>query len=356
MSRNHHLLTAYRAASRQTDKLVLATIIETFGSTYQKAGAKMLIAPDGELTGLLGGGCFEQDLIEHARPVFETGKAKTVFYDMRSPADAVWGLGMGCNGAVRIFLQLLSAADDFSPLNHIATVDAAQDFGLLVTVIESAHPDFPVGRSLFLPDSADRQDAPLPFTAAQPKPRLEAHTVGGHEVKAFYDPLQAPTHLLVLGAGTDAIPLVQCAKALGWRVTVADYRPGYLGKERFPGADAVQHVLPQALDSHLDLDRFSAVVLMTHHFDYDRRFLAAIAGSRIPFIGLLGPAQRRERLLCSLQEAGESIEDRVFGPVGLDIGAETPEEIALAAVAGIQAALKGRSGGQLGLKARALVA
>jgi xanthine dehydrogenase accessory factor len=360
MANTHHLINAYRQACRQTGEIVLATIIETFGSTYQKAGARMLIDRNGELTGLLGGGCFERDLVEHAQSVFETGTPKTVFYDMRSPDDAVWGLGLGCNGAVRIFLQLLSAQDDFSPLNCFAAAGEAFESGLLATVIESAHPEFPVGRSLFLPASADRRPAFFPVTvwnlnpALPQQPRLESHAVGARTVKIFYDPIRPPLQLLVLGAGADTVPLVQCAKVLGWRVTVADHRSGYAKKERFPEADAVLHLLPQTLRNYPEWNRFSAAVLMTHNLDYDRRFLEVLADSTIPFIGLLGPAPRRERLLESLEDAAAQLDGRVFGPVGLDIGAETPEEIALSIVAGIQAALKGRKGGQLGLKAVSL--
>jgi xanthine dehydrogenase accessory factor len=353
MANNTHLIAAYRQLSGQSDKVVLATIIETFGSTYQKAGARMLIDRRGELTGLLGGGCFELDLIEHAQSVFKTGVPQTVFYDMRSADDAVWGLGLGCNGAVRIFLQLLDKADDFSPLNCFATAGEAFESGLLATVIESGHPEFPVGRNLFLPASLDRRSVFFPITAwnlhpelAQ-QPRLEAHVVGAHVIRVFYDPVRPPTQLLVLGAGIDAIPVVRCAKALGWRVTVADHRLAYAKKERFPEADAALHLSPQTLGEYPERNRFSAAVLMTHHFDYDRRFLAEIARTRIPFVGLLGPAQRRERLLESLEDAAEQLNGRLFGPVGLDIGAETPEEIALSIIAGIQTVLKGRQGGQL---------
>lgn len=347
MSKINRLIAAYRQLRLQADAIVLATIVETFGSTYQKAGARMLIARDGELTGLLGGGCFERDLVEHARSVFETGEVKTVFYDMRSPNDEIWGLGLGCNGAVRIFLQLLTAADDFSPLNLIADAAETHQSGTLVTITESAHPDFSAGSSLFLPFANQRQTWPFSLAALPPKPNLEQHTLGGQDFRAFYDPLQPPTHLLVLGAGDDAIPVVQCAKALGWQVGVADHRPAYLNEVRFPQADLLLHIQPQALIRHLNLSHFSAALLMTHNIDDDRRFLTALADSTIPFIGLLGPAQRRERLLQSLDHVGEHLRERTYGPVGLDIGAETPEEIALSIMAGIHAGLKGRSGGQL---------
>jgi len=357
----NHLLDAYRQLAQQTENSVLATIIETFGSTYQKAGARMLITQQGELIGLLGGGCFERDLVEQARSVFETGTAKTVFYDMRSPDDVIWGLGLGCNGAVRVLLQLLKVEENFSPLNIIADAAEANVSGVLVTVYESRHADFPSGHSVFLPAINDElfSTAPYPFTTAalqtvlQQKPRLEAHVIGDREIKAFYDPIQPPLRLLVLGAGTDAMPLVQCAKALGWGVTVVDHRPGHIKKERFPQADRLLHIMPEDIVDNLELDRFSALVLMTHNIEYDGRYLKAIVNSPIPFIGLLGPAHRKDRLLQNLGSEAAQITGRVFGPVGLDIGAETPEEIALSIMAGIHAELSGRSGRQLSIKASA---
>lgn len=351
----NHLLEAYLQLRLQSEDSVLATIVETMGSTYQKAGARMLISKAGELNGLLGGGCFERDLVEQAKSVFETGAAKTVFYDMRSPVDVVWGLGLGCNGAVRVLLQRLEAVQDFSPLNLIADVADSNVSGILVTVLESAHADFTVGSNQFLPTTlVDSQpmlaSTPFPFatsawqTVLEQKPRIEIHVVDGQEIKVFYDPIQPPWRLLVLGAGIDAIPLVQCAKALGWRVSVADHRPGYIQPERFQQADQLLQILPENIATWLALDQFHAVVLMTHNFEYDQRYLQAISQCRIPFIGLLGPAHRKGRLLSNLGSDAEQIADRVFGPVGLDIGAETPEEIALSIMAGIHAELQGRSG------------
>ncbi len=349
MSKNHHLIQKFQQLKKDPRPIVLATITETFGSTYQKAGARMLIEQDGELTGLLGGGCFEHDLIEHARSVFTSGVAKTVFYDMRSEEDAVWGLGMGCNGAVRIFLQLLRKDQHFQPLNLIVEASDHHHSGLLVTICESAHPDFPVGHSLFLPsETVLAETEPFSLQILPEKSRLQLLTLGSQEIKAFYDRLHPPLQLLVLGAGVDAIPVVKFAKALGWAITVADHRPGYIDKQRFPDADGLLHLLPDELASYLKLQQFDAAVLMTHNLNYDQRFLEVLATSAINYIGLLGPAHRRKHLLEGLTgHTTAELQDKVYGPVGLDIGAETPEEIAISIVAGIQAARKGLSGDHL---------
>ncbi|WP_031435001.1 XdhC family protein [Methylomarinum vadi] len=355
---SNHLIDAYRRLQQRPETLVLASIIETSGSTYQKAGARMLISRKGEMTGLLGGGCFERDLVEQAQSVFDSGVAKTVFYDMRAPEDMIWGLGLGCNGAVRVLLQLLQAERDFSPLNVFADVAEADESGVLVTCYESSHPKYTAEENLFLPASAlttptssDFGTEPLMATAKQvflqQQPRAAEHSIEGRPVKAFYDFIGPPCRLLVLGAGADALPLVQTAASLGWRVTVADYRPGHIDSARFPQAEKLLLLAPEELNEKLALNRFDALVLMTHNFDYDRRYLQRLANNNIPFIGLLGPAQRRDMLLQSLGNTAERIRESVFGPIGLDIGAQTPEEIALSIMAGIHAVLNGRGGGHL---------
>ncbi|OAI23332.1 XdhC family protein [Methylomonas koyamae] len=348
MSRHHRLLAAYPSLMQSRRPLVMATIIETFGSTYQKAGARLLIGQNGELTGLLGGGCFERDLIEHAKILFETGGTKTLFYDMRATEDALWGLGLGCNGAARIFLQTLVADDGFGALGLLVQAAEAEQTATLATVVESDHPDFPTGFSRLLPFAGGLSAWPLTHPLLPQRAGLENQQIAGHSVAVFYEPVRTPTHLLVLGAGDDAIPLLAGAKALGWRVTVADQRPAYLEGGRFAGADCVCTLQAANLAERLQLHRFSACVVMSHNIEHDQRYLAALAESEIPYVGLLGPARRRQRLLDRLPERlAAKLQTRLFGPVGLDIGAETPEEIALAIVAAIQAVLKGRRGGLL---------
>lgn len=348
MSRHHRLLAAYSSLMQSRQPLVMATIVETFGSTYQKAGARMLIGRTGELIGLLGGGCFERDLIEHANILFDTGGTKTLFYDMRAAEDALWGLGLGCNGAARILLQALVPDDGFGALGLLVQAVEAEQTATLATIVESDHPDFPAGLSRALPFAGGLSPWPFTHPLLPPRAGLENQQIAGHAVTVFYETLRTPTHLLVLGAGDDAIPLVAYAKSLGWRVTVADQRPAYLENGRFAGADRVRALQAADLAERLEMNRFSACVVMSHNIEHDQRYLAALAESEIPCIGLLGPARRRQHLLDSLPEPlAANLQSRLFGPVGLDIGAETPEEIALAIVAAIQAVLKGRQGGLL---------
>lgn len=360
-SRLNHLLDSYRMLQACGEPLVLATIIETEGSTYQKAGARLLIAADGDSRGLLSGGCFENDLREQAALVFANGRARRRFYDMRPPEDTVWGLGLGCNGAVRVLLQLLTPDTHYHPLNRIAETVADKRTGVLATVYESTLDALPDGFA-FLVDPREAEfhtthaalNTQLSLHARQAwlerRPRLRELRTDGRIVKVFYDILEPPPELLVIGAGEDAVPVTRLAATLGWGVTVVDHRPAYLQPERFADAGELLHCHPEALCATVDPSRFSALVLMTHNYEYDARYLKAIAGSAIPYIGLLGPAQRRERLLDELGASAVNIHDRVFGPVGLDIGAETPEEIALSIVAEIQAVMKQRDGASLSAK------
>jgi len=149
------LVSTFHSLRPEYDELVLATIIKTLGSTYRKAGARMLITPDDEFFGLLGGGCFEADLIAHARGVFENKQSKIVFYDMRAPDDEIWGLGLGCNGAVRILLQLVSTQDRQSTVRLIEQALLEKKKQVLLTICEAHNFDLWEGQDHLLPFTKD---------------------------------------------------------------------------------------------------------------------------------------------------------------------------------------------------------
>lgn len=366
MSQNiHQLVEACHSIAPSGEKLVMATIIHTEGSTYQKAGARMLIRESGELMGILAGGCFESDLAEQAQAVFQDGKARRILYDMRSPDDAIWGLGLGCDGAVHVLLQLLKPDDNYMPLDIFAQVCAGQRHGVLATVCSSENLETPVGQTLFLDTHmqddevvVDNPDNLLAGLAHQvlleDKPMLLDYDIDDTPSRIFLDPIKPPRRLLILGAGPDAAPLTRLAGQLGWRITLVDHRPANIKAERFPEAEEVLNIAPSEIKAKLSLNRFDALMVMTHSIDYDERYLRQIAGSNIPYIGLLGPSHRREKLLENLCVLADKIHDRAFGPAGLDIGANTPEEIALSIMAEIQAVSANRSGGRLYLSTEPL--
>ncbi len=353
---SNKLSNIYHHIKETPGNYVLATIIETMGSTYQKAGARMLILENGEFIGLLGGGCFELDLHEHAEAVLNSGKPNVVFYDMRSPEDAIWGLGLGCNGAVRVLLQPLKAENKHSPFDLLEGEVEENGSGVLFTICESDHIDYLPGYSSFLKHN-NMLDTTITYhdqfikkaqqIIDQKTPILIKHYIDNKKVHVFYDLLKPPFKLLIIGAGPDTVSMTRFAKLLDWHTTVVDHRSGFVNASRFPDVDVLLHIIPADLNQELPLDQFDAMILMTHNMDYDERFFKELADSNIPYIGLLGPAKRRDRLLESLGEKSQKIQSQVFGPTGLDIAAQTPEEIALSVIAEIQAVSRNHGGGRL---------
>lgn len=349
------LIRAFESLRETHPEFVLATIVETAGSTYRKAGARMLIAPDGAIHGLLSGGCLEADLCEHAGKVFESRTEHTVFYDMRSGDDLIWGLGLGCDGAVRIRLEYVSADNDFAPLALIRDALERGVRAVVMTVTESGHSQFRTGNHyLYSRQGAAGSDILPPElleaaaeVLASGRSTLRELNIGGQSVTVFFGMVRPPVRLLLAGAGPDAVPVAEAAALLGWEVTVTDHRESSARPERFPAAKRVVHCPPEALRDHVDTGALDAAVLMTHKLEYDQRYLDCLAVAPPAYIGLLGPRARKQQLMEGLGEAAAGLEDRIFGPVGLDIGAELPEEIAVSLIAEIQAVLRERRGGHL---------
>jgi xanthine/CO dehydrogenase XdhC/CoxF family maturation factor/CTP:molybdopterin cytidylyltransferase MocA len=304
----HQLLPFYEHARTDGEPLVLATVVATRGSTYRKAGAQMLIGTGGRYAGIVSGGCLEGDLAAHAASVLETGAPKLVQYNNGGDDDLLWGLGAGCDGGMDLWLQRLDPAADWEPFASLARGFEQGEASSFVLVLESA-------------------DSGLPIEPA----------------RVFNGSVSAPHQLLLIGGGPDASPLVEFGAALGWRITVADHRPAYADAERFPRARRVLQATPAELSRQVDLARFDAAVVMSHHLATDRAALEVLAGTSIPYVGLLGPASRRQRLLADLGPAiAAQFGVRLHAPVGLDLGGRDPASIALAITAEIQAHLHGK--------------
>jgi len=344
-----HLLQSFHAWREAGEPLVLATVYETAGSTYSKAGHRILLAANGDYRGLVSGGCLEGDLAERARAVVQSGQAAAVTYDLRDAADELWGLGVGCNGLLRVFLQALLGSNDYQPFGAIAERLAGTRAARVATVIESGRADLAVGATA-VADAAGESvfgasDSGAALLRAASRTAMQspaAYLTAEQGCRVLYSPLQPTPRLLVLGGGLDAIPLVSMAAELGWFVTVADHRPGYLARGGFERAERAVLVEPPRLATSLPLGDFDAVVVMSHHLATDRQYLAQLASVANRYLGVLGPRARRDRLLEDLAEVAPRLRERLKGPVGLDIGADSPESIALSILADLQATISTR--------------
>ena len=339
------LIRDFRRLRAGGQPLVLATIVDTAGSTYRKTGARMLIAADGEVCGLLSGGCLEHDLVDFARDVRATGLARLASYDMRDPDDLLFGLGAGCEGAMRILLQRVGPSEGWQPLAAIEQGVASRRAMAVATVIAAGDGGPASGTCFWGDEAAATEPAALAaaraVSLAERSPRIVR--LDRPALEALVTPVLPPPALLLLGGGPDARPLARLALTIGLDVTVADHRPAYADPAHFPGC-RVMLADADAVGATLDLDAFDAAVVMSHHLASDAHYLRALATAGPGYVGLLGPKARRRKLLGDLGESAAGLDGRLRGPVGLDIGARTPEAIGVAIVAEIHAVLSGRHG------------
>ncbi|TGE03797.1 XdhC family protein [Hymenobacter fodinae] len=365
MTELQRLLAAYdgyRAAGRAC---ALATVVEVEGSAYRRPGARMLVTDDGQLTGAISGGCLEGDARQRARQALMRRQPALVTYDTTDEDDPRHGLGPGCQGVVHILLEPLDFHESTNPLELLRGFVHHPEPAVLATVFRCAGNQFVSGlgqRLLFTAagevagHSLDRPDlksqlqdlAAQAFTTGQSLVG-ECRVAEGSTVRVFLEVLRPALRLCVYGAGNDAQPFVSLAAALGWHVTVIDGRPRQATAARFPQAAQVR-VVPLGEVPRLPLTADFAV-LLTHNYAYDRAVLQRLLDAPTPYIGLLGARTKADRLL---EELGKEIPDleahlrgRLFSPVGLDLGAETPEEVALSIVAEVQAVRQGRPGNML---------
>lgn len=342
------LLKFYRQ-HQSNDSLVLVTIIATEGSSYRKPGAMMLISRDQQFEGMISGGCLEGDLLHHAVNVFSTGQPKFVTYDMHAGDDLVWSLGLGCDGIIHLMLQRLDGAAGFGFLQQLEASHMQRQSVLLALCTRSGS-GLPVADWALLDTagtaSGEKQLQTLLRDTVRPewpdwRYRMSS-SKSADNVNAEVMLINIPPQIRVLicGAGPDAVPVARALCNLDWQVLVLDHRPAYAKPGRFPEQCDVRLARPEKLCDAVNLKQVDAAVVMSHHLENDSIYLAQLAAEDIAYIGCLGPGSRSRRL----KEMADCPQREVFGPVGLDIGAELPESIALSLVAEIHAVLNRRSG------------
>ena len=333
-------LSAARTAGK---RVALATVVRVRGSAYRHEGAKLVVAEDGSTAGNVSGGCLEQDVREVALQVIRKGEAELRSYCSGADEIAAWDLGVGCEGQVDVFVELTEPRP-----NERALLNERRAF-VSCGVMPGKGERTGTGKRLTV--SSDRVEGDLgskdlnAWAAAQALELLESGESGIHEMRGrsvFFDVLVPPPQLVVLGAGDDARPLVRFAADVGFRVVVVDRRPGYLTVDRFPTAAALIQSPGDELDEALSLDAECYAVVMNHNFADDQAYARALLKTPVAYVGMLGPRQRTERILRNLAAEGPMDEARLYGPVGLDIGTDGAEQVALAVIAEILAVRSGR--------------
>jgi len=325
-----HAIVRHLVSAGASAQSVLATLVTVEGSSYRRPGARLLVSDDGTRIGAVSGGCLEEDILARARQVAADGSAQLIVYDTTSENDLIWGVGLGCHGIVQVLVERLPARPAWADAvarnlkkgwsSELAVTWRSGDAGALGTRL--------------LDD------------------KLGVNRSGIAANRGVYvETVAPPPHLLIFGAGDDAQPLAHLAKDIGWLVTVADPRPAFATAERFPGADALVCAPPDELAARAAPGKDALAVVMTHRYVHDVPILRGLLPLPLLFLGLLGPKKRAEKILDDLASAGlemtPSQRSRLHAPVGLDIGGDSPDEVALSIVAEIQAVLAGREGGPL---------
>ena len=359
------IVKAYETAGELGQRVALATVVHVEGSSYRRAGARMLVTDLGQLTGAISGGCLEGDALRKAQLVMVQQKPMLVTYDTTDDDDAKLGVGLGCNGIIHILIEPINTKQPDNPIVFFKRFLSNRDKVVLITVfnMEDRRAE-QYGTCLLYHKNGNTLGA-LPNGTISEAILLDAENVllnGNTATKTYFyeenytcfiELLQPAVSMVIAGAGNDAIPLAEMAKVLGWQVTVVDGRNNYATAIRFPMADKLLIAKPGEVMEQIIVDQRTVFMLMTHNYNYDAALLTDLLKVPVNYIGVLGPKKRLNRMLEEIaSETGipNIVPDQIFGPAGLDIGSENAEEIALAILSEIQTVLNKRNAASLKTK------
>ena len=358
------IIQAFDEAQQQGRQTALATVVHVEGSSYRRAGARMLVADNGQLTGAISGGCLEGDALRKAQLVMSRQQPMLVTYDTTDEDDAKLGVGLGCEGIIHIMIEPVDTNKPDNPVQLLKTIAAQRQKAVLVTIFslqdkKGIQPgtcllqlqDKTIMGEITDPLLRDAIRADVQQVTNDQHSVIKTYLSGTFNTTVFVEFIAPVVSLVIAGAGNDTMPLVKMAAVMGWQVTVADGRINYATKERFPLASKILVGKPDKLLPQLVVDEQTVFVLMTHNYNYDLAMMRQLLLQPVTYIGVLGPKKKLVKMLDELKEQGVTVRDEqlsaIHGPVGFDIGAETAEEIALSILAEIKAVLAGKAGTSL---------
>lgn len=348
------IILAYDRAVAQHKKTALATVVKVEGSSYRRPGARMLVTEDGDLTGAISGGCLEGSALRKARLAMFQQQNKLEIYETTDEDDGRLGIQLGCNGTVYILFEPIIHEDENNPIQLFRKALLQRKNSIIATVFNQYNSQLQTGTCYFFnrEEKIILNNSPAIEKDGQFLFNQENSVVKEYDdYSVLYQFIPPPIRLVIVGAGNDAQPLAELASLLGWDIFIADSRPFYCTPERFPKASQVCRVKPSEVLKAVTIDEQTAIVVMTHNYGYDMAALEQLVQCDCSFIGLLGPKKKLNKMLDDLTAKGIEINDeilqKIHGPVGLDIGAETSEEIALSILAEIKSVFSKRDGGSL---------
>ena len=339
-------------------KAALATIVKVKGSSYRGPGARMLITDDGKWVGSISGGCLEGDALRKARHVITEKNPMAVTYDTREESNQHLGIGLGCNGVIDVLIEPIDHTDPFNPVlifkDYIKTAESLA----LATIFNGIYTGqkILISKNRVIKNSLDAEistniQEDLQSVFATKKSYSKDYHFETHEAEVFLELIQPNLTVIIFGGGFDARPVSQLAKTLGWEVQVTDECVAHIAPIFFPQADKLSLCSREFIDRDFEITDHTACILMSHNYDYDRDVLKKLLNTSAPYIGILGPKKRFDKMQAEFSKEGMELKsvdfDRIHSPIGLDIGADAADEIAVSIIAEIQAKFSNREGGFL---------
>jgi xanthine dehydrogenase accessory factor len=355
------IINAFEEARREGRQTALATLVHVDGSSYRRPGARMLVTDEGRLTGAISGGCLEGDALRKALLALNRRQSMLVTYDTTDEDDAKFGVGLGCNGIIQVLFEPIDEDSPHNPIELLKRVAGERRHAVLITLFSLQNKrDAQRGTCLLMKEGqvistlqdengleealkVDGQKALEKRSSS-----FKNYVLATENLTAFIEFVKPPVSVVIVGAGNDVVPLVKMADILGWETTVVDGRPSLARPERFVSSCQVLVSKPERALETIRIDEETVFLLMTHNYNYDLAMLRELIKRNVVYIGSLGPRKKLDRMLEDLRREGIVVSDeqleRIYGPSGLEIGAETPEEIGLSILAEIKAVLAKKEG------------
>ncbi len=361
MKEIREIVTAFDQHTAEGRRTALASLVHVEGSSYRRPGARMLVNDEGQFIGAISGGCLEGDALRKSMLAITQQQSKLVTYDTSDEEDITVGVQLGCEGVIQVLIEPINPESEINPVSLLRKATAKRKKSVLVTLFSLNDKSKPQPGTCLLIEEDNTLTGEISPPGIREAVLTDAREVMNTEksafrnyisedstVNAFIEFIGPPVSLVIVGAGNDVIPLSQMADSLGWEVTVVDGRSSHAKQERFAGTCRVLVSKPEHVLNKLVIDHHTIFLLMTHNYNYDLAMLRLLVDHNINYIGVLGPKKKMDRMLNEIAASGtpltEEQKSSIFGPVGLEIGAETPEEIAISILAEIKKVLTGKSG------------